>query len=201
MTPNLSFLYDGVPFDQLEKQEEEIHGGIRYTLPDGLQLECRVRRFPQQRVIWWTNYWHNPTDHQSGLITQLWDCDVTLPMAPDPPRVRRDRQSTWEPATAQLYVTNGANVKDDDNLAVPIRLWEGDSYAAKCEMGRSGMGTAPFFDFNRKEAGVLLAVGWTASGMRRSTGAMIPFGCAAALSTRRSGFVPGNGSVPARRLS
>ena len=29
--------------------------------------------YPEYGVTKWTNYWHNPTDHDSGLITELCD--------------------------------------------------------------------------------------------------------------------------------
>ena len=161
VTPRFSFRYDGVPFDELEKQTELTENGVRYTLPDGLQVECRVTRYPKQRVIRWHTFWHNPTDHASGLVTDLWDCDVTLPVAPDRPRTKRDRQMTWEPQSTLLYVSKGSNSKEDDGFIEPVRLWEGDSKRYACENGRSAMGTAPYFDINRQQDGWLLGIGWT----------------------------------------
>ena len=159
--PQLSFLYDGVPFAELEKKTETTGNGVLYTLPDGLQLECRITYHAKQRVIQWHNHWHNPTDHESGLITDLWDCDVTLPVAPDAPRTRRNKQSTWEPQSTLLYVTKGSNSKEDDGFIEPVRLWAGESRRYACENGRSAMGTAPYFDINRQQDGWLLGIGWT----------------------------------------
>ena len=109
----------------------------------------------------WVNSWHNPTDHDSGRITDLYDCDITVPFDPDPPRTRRNRQSTWEPDMLRLWITEGANISDTDHRLIPHRLWAGDSHHAHCEAGRSGYGTAPFFDVERRGHGILLAVGWS----------------------------------------
>lgn len=161
MNPGFSFLYDGVPFSELSCSVEQKGDDTLYTLPDGLVLTCHVERYPAYGVIRWENRWHNPTDHESGRVTELRDCDVTLPFAPDPLRTRRNKQVTWEPDMFQLYVTEGANVRDTDHRILPHRLWTGDSYTAACTGGRSGMGTAPFFDLNRREHGFLLAIGWS----------------------------------------
>ena len=61
----------------------------------------------------------------------------------------------------RLWITEGANVSDTDHRLIPHRLWAGDSHHAHCEAGRSGYGTAPFFDVERRGHGILLAVGWS----------------------------------------
>lgn len=161
ITPAFSFSYNGIPFSQLEKKEEKTADGIRYTLPDGLIVTCSCKRYPKERVFWWVNRWENPTDHPSGLITDLWDCDVTLPFAPDPRPTRRDRQDTLEPTTLRVYETKGANVVQDDYSLSYTRLWEGDSLQSSCDAGRSAMKKSPYFDINRNQYGALFAVGWT----------------------------------------
>ncbi|MCQ2430828.1 MAG: alpha-galactosidase [Clostridia bacterium] len=165
--PGLSFLYDGVPFSELDKRVEKTDDAVIYTLPDGLVLTCEIRRYPDSRVVWWVNRWYNPTDHDSGLISELWDCDVTIPFEPDEPLSRRNRQSTWEHNTFRVFETKGANVTDDDNTAVDHRLWTGMNHEAHNLGGRSCYGTAPFFDVNRQDFGVLLGIGWTGAWRAR----------------------------------
>lgn len=161
VTPGLSFLYNGVPFAELEKKEERIGDSIRWTLPDGLVLTSTLKKFPKQRVYWWVNHWENPTDHDSGTVSELWDCDVELPFAPDPKPTRKDRQDTWEPTTLRVFETKGADVVQDDYAPSYTRLWEGDTLESACAAGRSGYGKSPYFDINRNECGVLMGVGWT----------------------------------------
>lgn len=161
ITPSLSFLYDGVPFSELDKKTEVLEDGVRYTLPDGIVLECHLKKYTQQRVYWWVNRWYNPTDHDGGLISELWDCDVQIPFEPDVKPTRRDRQDTWEPKSLRIYEAKGANVVQDDYSPSWVRIWEGDTYTASCDAGRSGLKTSPFFDINRNDYGVILAVGWT----------------------------------------
>lgn len=159
--PGLSFVYDGVPFAELDKKVEQLPDGVRYTLPDGVIVTCSLKKYPGQRVYWWVNRWENPTDRQSGLVTDLWDCDVTIPFDPDEPVTRRNRQDTMEPLSFRVFETNGANLTRDDYSATWKRMWAGESHTYGCQAGCSGAGTAPFFDLNRRERGVLFAVGWT----------------------------------------
>jgi len=162
--PTLSFRYDGIPFEELGATAAASGNDLTYTLPDGLELTVRYEFFPEYNVIKWTNYWNNPTDHPSGLIEDLCDCDITLPVAADKPKTRRDRHSTWEPETMLLHVTQGANVADDDHRDIPVRMFAGDHLEEKCLNGRSGQGRAPFFEIEeggQRKNGMLLAVGWT----------------------------------------
>lgn len=161
MEPRFSFNYDGIPFPELNCTVRQEGDDTVYTLPDGLELTCHVQREDDYGIVRWVNSWHNPTDHDSGRITDLYDCDITVPFDPDPPRTRRNRQSTWEPDMLRLWITEGANVSDTDHRLIPHRLWAGDSHHAHCEAGRSGYGTAPFFDVERRGHGILLAVGWS----------------------------------------
>ncbi|MBR5881192.1 MAG: hypothetical protein IKZ16_05845, partial [Clostridia bacterium] len=162
--PTLSFKYDGVPFSQLKTEARCEGNDITYTLPDGLELTVKYEFFPEYGVTKWTNYWHNPTDHVSGLVSELADCDITFPMHADAPRTRRNRQKNWEPTCMILHTTQGANVQDDDHMDIPVCMWEGDHHEASCTCGRSGMGMAPFFDAvegGDRQKGILMAIGWT----------------------------------------
>lgn len=161
ITPSLSFKYDGVEFSELDKKVEILENGTRYTLPDGVVLTCELKKYPAQRVYWWVNRWENTTGHDSGLITDLWDCDIAVPFEPDVRPSRRDRQDTWEPKSLRVYEGKGANVSQDDYSPSYTRIWEGDTYTASCDAGRSGLKTSPFLDINRNEYGVIIAIGWT----------------------------------------
>lgn len=161
ITPSFSFKYGGVPFSELEKKVEKTDKGIRYTLHDGIIIDCELKKYPEERVYWWVNRWTNPTDHDSLTVSELWDCDVCIPFDPDPVPTRRDRQDTWEPKTLRIFETKGANVVEDDYSPSYTRIWDSGTYTASCKEGRSGLSKCPFFDINRNEYGVLLAVGWT----------------------------------------
>ncbi len=163
VAPKLSFTYDGVPFSELSCTATAAGSDLTYTLPDGVQLTVKHEFYPQYGVMKWTNYWNNPTDHESGLISDLRDCDITFDMAADRPRDRRNRQSTWEPHTLRLYLTEGASNRDDDHFHTPYRMWAGETKDEACAAGRSGHVRAPFFDVVSGDDGdgVILAVGWT----------------------------------------
>ena len=161
ITPRFSFKYNDVPFDELEKTVVETDSGILYTLPDGLQVECRIENFPKYNVIKWTNYWYNNTDHDSGIVSDLWDCDTMAMFDADPVKTRKNKHSVWTTDTLKLCVTDGANITDYDNMTYDMRFWPNETLKVANHSGRSGMGKSPFLELNRKEKGVLLAVGWT----------------------------------------
>ncbi|MBO4326735.1 MAG: hypothetical protein J5950_05655, partial [Clostridia bacterium] len=159
--PSFSFKYNGVPYDRLEKQVLTTPDGYKIVLPDGLTVECRADHHEKYGVTHWVNYFSNPTGHSSGQISELYDCDITVPFDPDPPVTRKNRQSTWEPETFRVVKTLGANVKEDDLRTWEERLWEGKETESHCAFGRSALENLPFFDITRKGKGVLAAVGWT----------------------------------------
>ncbi len=161
MKPSFSFLYNKIPFSKLDCKVTEKENEILYVLPDGLELTCKYEYFPEYGVSKWVNYWNNPTDHDSGVISELCDCDITIPMEPDEPLSRRNRQLTWEPETMQLYVTKGTFNNDDDHKIELVRLWAGQDHKFHSDGGRGAMNTAPFFEIHRQNKGILVAVGWT----------------------------------------
>ncbi|MBE7058600.1 MAG: hypothetical protein E7387_05820, partial [Ruminococcaceae bacterium] len=135
ITPRFSFKYNDVPFDELEKTIVETDSGILYTLPDGLQMECRIERFPKYNIVKWTNYWYNNTDHDSGTISDLWDCDTTACFEADPVRTRKNLHSVWEIDSLKLFVTDGANFTDFDNMAKQVRFWPNTTQKAANHSG------------------------------------------------------------------
>lgn len=162
--PALSFTYGGTPFDELEVTAKCEADRVIYTLPDGVELTVVTEFLQDYGVTRWTNHWRNPTDHRSALIENLCDCDLTIPMAPDPARTRRNKQYTWEPKTLRLFISDGANINDHDHTVTPHRMWAGDHKEVCNQAGRSGMGTAPFFEVNEggdHQNGMLTALGWT----------------------------------------
>ena len=159
--PSFSFKYNGVPFDELEKEITELPGGFRVVLADGLTVDCRAEYFEEYGVTRWVNYFSNPTDHPSGKISELYDCDITVPFDPDPPVTRKNRQATWEPETFRIVKTTGSHAKENDFSTREERLWEGQESRAFCYMGHGGAENFPFFDLTRGGRGVLVAIGWT----------------------------------------
>ena len=92
--PGLSFKYGGVPFTLLRKKKETTAEGIRYLLPDGVLLDCKIEKFAKYGVTRWVNHWYNPGSGSSAQITELCDCDIITYFDPDPPVTRRNRQLT-----------------------------------------------------------------------------------------------------------
>lgn len=160
--PNISFKYNGVPLEELSYTSETTENSITRRFEDGLEVKTVWKKFEKQGVIWWTNYFTNTSDRETGIISELFDGDITFDMDPDPVPVRKNRQSTWEYETFQLIETKGGDGTYDDYLPLPTRLWENSNeFKSNCKAGRSALGRAPYFDLNRKDEGALIAVGWS----------------------------------------
>ncbi|MBP5781720.1 MAG: hypothetical protein J6X34_10880, partial [Clostridia bacterium] len=159
--PSFSFKYNGVPFEELDKQILTTPDGYSVILADGLRIDCKAEYYEKYGVTHWVNYWSNLSDAPSGQISELYDCDIVVPFKPDPPVTRKNRQDTWEPETFRVVRTSGANVKQDDLFTWDVRLWEGQETEAHCAFGRSALESFPFFDVTQNGNGVLVAVGWT----------------------------------------
>lgn len=151
--PRLSFTYNGLDLHSLKPEIRESAASFRYRLPDGLEMETSIESFDAYGVIRWINYWRNPTAHTSGLISELWDCDVTVPLGTD------EEKSPGVPVT--VFASKGSNCAFDDFMIEPHTLDENGHYEARSKGGRSADGVLPFFDVNDGESGVMIAVGWT----------------------------------------
>ncbi|MCQ2425962.1 MAG: alpha-galactosidase [Lachnospiraceae bacterium] len=146
ITPRLSFLWNGADFREADPEITESGTSVRYRLPDGVEIETRIERFDAYGVIRWTNYWSNPTDRKSGLISGLYDCDILLPAGGEKLKI----------------IGSKGSVSAFDDYRIEEHLPdENGRYETSCTDGRSADGVLPFFDLNLGEEGAILAVGWS----------------------------------------
>ena len=80
----LSFLYDGEPFEKavVGKKTEETGNVITttYELKGGLRVTNTLRIIPEFDAFEVVNRFENNGSEASGIVSELWDCEVTLPM-------------------------------------------------------------------------------------------------------------------------
>ncbi|MBR5006721.1 MAG: alpha-galactosidase, partial [Clostridia bacterium] len=168
ITPRFSFNYNGKPFDLADAKVTPEEYGFLYKLADGLQIELHREEFPAYNAVMWTLWFENKGAHESGLISDILDCDATWCFA----------GGTGETgATApEIYETAG-------NLSYETYL-HADMTALECEVkkrvlargasrsyhpwgGRSSSGVMPFFDIYLPGHGLIVAIGW--SGQWKAT--------------------------------
>ena len=73
---DISVKIGGREVSLLRKKKETTAEGIRYLLPDGVLLDCKIEKFAKYGVTRWVNHWYNPGSGSSAQITELCDCDI-----------------------------------------------------------------------------------------------------------------------------
>lgn len=169
--PGFSFLRDG---------EEVRSDGVPATVAGegewvvqtrdfggGLKVATKVRRFGP--AVEWVNFLSNAGTTNTARISSFKDCDVTFPLVPDP--VPESRAYIVTNVQTVIYSHKGsywsedefsANVSSvDQSNRLRARLFQGETKRFAPVGGRSCDGTMPFFNLNRGNEGVLVAIGWT----------------------------------------
>lgn len=163
-TPYFSFLYNGESSAAVLKKAGITHAlsedaaETTFTLPDGLEITQSIQAYPAYGAAEWVLSLRNNSSEKSGLITELFDCDIALPFDYDEPQtpgfhVRED--------AARIYNPKGSVWARDEFMASVTPILPGKTHTYCNEGGRSSNGKAPFFDINRGDKGVVCAVGWT----------------------------------------
>ena len=79
-----SFLYNDIPFDTLnptvERNETQTTITTTYSLPDGLMVTNIVTYYPEFDAYEWVNFFANRGTKPTGILSRLWDADITLPL-------------------------------------------------------------------------------------------------------------------------
>ena len=136
---------------------------------DGLQITTHFRHIAEFDAFEWQNTLENKSSKSGGLISDLWDCAVSLPLPHDDDRhytafLPRDEEC------AMLYSPNGSiwsekEFFDEPELTVANHtagmLFPGWKKRFTACGGRSSDGKAPFFNIHKGDAGYIIAVGWS----------------------------------------
>jgi len=163
-SPNFSFLYDGESSSKLIDNakaaitERGDECETVFTLPDGLEITQKFRFFKEYNACEWVIYFYNKSKNKSGLITELFDCDIRTPFEFDEPPVPG---YAIKEGTAKIYNPIGSYVGRDEFLSKSEYILPGKSRTYSCRGGRSSSHVAPFFDINKRDKGVICAIGWT----------------------------------------
>lgn len=167
-----SFKLDGVDAFELphecaiESSEDTFTSIYRFG---GIKVTNTVKLHAKYGAWEWVNYFENESDSESGLITELYDCDCTLPLMheddfkkssyyPDPEnatKVYAPRGSDW--STREFY-TDVDEIFGDRRVN-HLRTGEHFDYCT-CG-GRSSDARAPFINVHKQSEGYIFAIGWS----------------------------------------
>ena len=164
LTPYFSFLYDGENTESFLKKAG-VSGAFKgdcfettFVLPDGLEITQSIKEYPKFGAAEWVVSFYNNSPVKSGLITELFDCDVSLPFDYDEPQTPG---YNVKEGSAKIYNPKGSVWARDEFVSSANFILPGKTLKYSNDGGRSSNGKAPFFDINRGDKGVICAVGWT----------------------------------------
>lgn len=168
-----SFKLDGVPVSNLSYQKKErTEDGkwiTEYLFEGGLKITNVAKKYEKYGAYEWVNYLENVSDKDTGILTELYDCDVTLPLAHEEPLARTAYFPSIESAT-KIYAPCGSILSkkefycDVDEIVDNMRInhiYPNQTRYYHTSGGRSSEEKAPFFNIHKEGKGYIFAVGWT----------------------------------------
>lgn len=171
MKHSVSFKYGQKSF--LEYEPEIIKNGDKteYILPDGLALTVTETHYPNGAVMWLPE-WENRGDKNSLQITDAFDLDTVFENMCYSKMFPGDRTVEGDLCLYSMNgMTDGRYYSINDTLsALEFATVEHFFRPGYCEevnfctrTGRSSEDTAPYFELNKGDEGVFIAIGWTGS--------------------------------------
>ncbi|MBE5782786.1 MAG: hypothetical protein E7329_05640 [Clostridiales bacterium] len=165
------FVYNGMPFEQLSfetRQQESDHQLItEYLFPDGLKITNIATKY--ENAFEWVNWLENLGSAPTGIISQLEDASVALPMDHEEPLAWTAFHPAFEEHT-QVYAPSGSTWCFDEFNAFADRsadnryqghLYCGNTRRYATNGGRSSNKSAPFFHVHKGGKGYIFAIGWS----------------------------------------
>lgn len=167
----IDFLYSGIPFFEHEYKLEQVQIEdsltTKYIFADGLVVTNIATK--KGDAYEWVNWFENTSDKPTGVISQLYDACVTLPM----PLEKALRWTAYQPEIddiTMVYAPAGSNWRFDEFASFADRkdrnkylghLSPTNSKEFSSTGGRSSEGNAPFFNVHKDGKGYIFAIGWT----------------------------------------
>lgn len=171
--PRLSFRYGGRELEQAATDTQVTQEGMRlitrYSLGEGVTVTNIALKWEEYGAYEWVTWFENTGQQNSAVFSEICDGDAVFPFERDV----RPKSLAWLPTgvMTRIYNPKGSVWTRDEFTCEAARgdsvslretcLFPGDCRSYAPSGGRSSQTRAPFFDINREDAGVLLAVGWT----------------------------------------
>ena len=167
----LSFLYGGMIFTDCKVKKSTIQKDnmltTEYLFPDGLKVTNIATKYPYGYE--WVNYFENTSDKPTEIISDIYDCDIKLPLKKEKSSSFPAYQTDFENAT-YVISSSGSTASVYDFSSFPDRIEANQFEGAlltnstrnfSATNGRSSEGTAPFFNIHSNNEGYIVAIGWT----------------------------------------
>lgn len=141
-----------------------------YQFGGGIKITNIAKKYDKYDAYEWVNYIENTSDKPSEIISDLWDCDCTLPIKHEENRKWGEAYFPDAKTATKVYAPIGSVwSKTDfscdvdairDNCRIN-HIYPGDTKEYSASGGRSSEERAPFFNVYKDGEGYILALGWT----------------------------------------
>ncbi|MBE6931022.1 MAG: hypothetical protein E7463_12175 [Ruminococcaceae bacterium] len=168
-----SFIYDGKTLEEckysIRQTEQDQVLTTVYTFSDGLVVTNIARKYEKYGAYEWVNYFENTGNVPTGIVSCLYDCDITLPFAHQVSRRGTVNLPDADEVTKIIWPTGSDWSKDEFSSNVdemresrrPQYLPVDGVRKYSSKGGRSSNGKAPFFNVHKAGTGVIGAIGWS----------------------------------------
>ena len=181
-TPHFSFKYDGKTLNGYESEtardikkcpslcDGEAKYEVTYDFKNGIKICEELSIYENFKTVKILLHFENISDKNSGQLSEIYDCDISLPFNENynPPAV--GHRLTSENRAARVFKSIGSTCARDESFEYPEYIVPGHEILYSCEHGRSSQGLMPYFDLNEEDKGALIAIGWTGQWNSRFVG-------------------------------
>lgn len=141
-----------------------------YCFESGIKITNVAKKYSNHNAYEWFNYIENTGDKPTEIISELWDCDVTVPL--DYEENKKNTAFFPHPDTeTKIYAPSGSDWSckefycDVDELRANRyinHIYPNETRCFSASYGRtSGNENAPFFNICKNGKGYIFAIGWS----------------------------------------
>ena len=162
--PHFSFSYNGRRFEPTGE-------GHSWRLDDTLSVTLEATEYKEFNAVHWLLNFENTGSANSGILSDIWDCDVSIQLPYSPiqrPGYLFDKDA--QAVTVMQGMIGGETYSIDDAASateystkdVYFLPWRRQRAIQFSNINsRSSEGTLPFFDMKSEGRGAIAAIGWT----------------------------------------
>lgn len=140
-----------------------------YYFESGLKITNIAKKYEKFGAYEWVNYIENTSDEPTDIISELWDCNCTLPLEHEDPKKWEAYFPDINTATKVFAPTGSTWTKDEfycnaDEFiehCLVNHLYPDTTKSYTASGGRSSENNAPFFNVHKNGKGYIFAIGWT----------------------------------------
>ena len=113
MKPNFSFLYNG------EKYDYSFFKNNQLVLDETLTVTLQETNYEAYNATEWVLYYENKSNRNSGMLSQIWDCDVAYDLGEIP-----EKRNGYMAKPGNIFV------KAMNGMVPGEYYWENDKFSA-----------------------------------------------------------------------